>query len=88
MFKNIDDKIKALAEIIFAIGCFASLCVALVMFNSRYSIGIGLGCMFGGPLFFYIDSIFIYGFGELLSCAKNIKKNTEQKESDDELPEL
>ena len=77
MFNNIGGKIKTLVKILtfleiaftFAIGC------CFVFFHTL----LGLLIMFLGPLFCWITSFFLYGFGQLIENSDRIANNTKEK---------
>ena len=77
MFTDPGKKIKILAKVFFAVMTVASIILAFVFGTySSYSFRSGSSTEFihaifwplllGGPLFAYISSLFIYGFGQLI----------------------
>lgn len=75
MFNNIDKKIKILAICITIIGCICSFACAVCLWSYGI-IGYGFLSLIGGCLVFWIISLIIYGFGELITQATNIAKST------------
>ena len=77
MFSNIGKKLKLLAKIVFIF--LSSACViggiALVAANIDLLI-IAVPVLLVGPLFAWIGSWFLYGFGELVDKACDIERNT------------
>ena len=84
MYKNIGKKIKTLATVIFAldaIGFFIGGIVLIVVgADSRRggeeAILLGIAMMIVGPLFAWIASWMLYGFGELIDKTAEIAENT------------
>lgn len=74
MFKNIGKKIKTLAKIICIAGISFFVIFGLVMLlvsieDSRYIV-IGILYLLFGPIFSWICSFTLYGFGELIDNSK------------------
>jgi len=79
MFENIGSKLKMLAKVNCWVGISLSIIAAIVMFASAADsfyggemyIAIGFAVLIIGPLFSWIGSFVIYGFGELIdkTCA-------------------
>ena len=111
LFSDPGKKIKNLAEWSFVLGVTASIILALVYgFDSRWSsyrgsyvvlnAGYFFGFLIGGPLFFYLESLIMYAFGELVESTKYAKISSEKFSApaptpvipktvvSDELPEL
>ncbi|MBR6509152.1 MAG: hypothetical protein IKT38_00910 [Clostridia bacterium] len=78
MFENIGNKIKSLAKILCWLGIISSIFITLIMFfisaNSYEELYIIYGILFLiiGPLSSWINSFFIYGFGELIENSQTI----------------
>ena len=81
MYENIGKKIKLLAKVIFILESIPSVVVGLVFLigswiNPGFALIIGvplsLLIMFLGPLFAWISSWLLYGFGELIDKACDI----------------
>ena len=94
MYSNIGEKIKTLAKvlaIIFSILCIIIGIVIIIIgavMNSNAGRGnpgagmiwLGIGYMFLGPLFSWIYSFFMYGFGELIVRTTETAINTAKKQ--------
>lgn len=83
MFENIGKKIKILAKVICYFGILGFVIAAIVLFvmssdmmyGGETLVGIGFTLLILGPLFSWISSFFMYGFGELIDNSNIIKKN-------------
>lgn len=71
MFEKIHEKIKVLAFIVLGLGIIGSVIYAFVLFMD-YEIGAGFAFLVIGPIVSYINSLLIYGFGELIEKASII----------------
>ncbi len=85
MFENIGGKIKTLAKVLCWVGIIFSVLVAIILFieanEGSYrteGLYIRLGCIFLiiGPLVSWINSFFMYGFGELIERTTEVSLNT------------
>ena len=82
MFYNIGKKIKSLASILFWGGIIAHVIAAIIMIGIGVDdhedelIVFGVILLFVGPLMSWINSFFIYGFGELIDKTCDIERNT------------
>lgn len=77
MFENIGGKIKTLAEIICWIGIAGSIVAGfLILMSTEGSTLSGIFLLLGGPLFSWIGSFVLYGFGELIEKTSEIARNT------------
>ncbi|MCL2487869.1 MAG: hypothetical protein FWE80_04220 [Oscillospiraceae bacterium] len=80
MFKNVGGKIKGLAVFIAVAGIIGSIAagISIISNGSRYNDTtlLGIGVMFGGSLFSWLSSLFMYGFGELIEKTTEISINT------------
>ncbi len=77
MYDNIGKKIKLLAKIIFIIESIASVIIgAAVGSQDEEFILLGLLIMLIGPLFAWVSSWLLYGFGELIDKTCDIARNT------------
>ena len=83
IFSNIGKKIKKLAEVLCWIGIISSIIAAMCMFviavdsyDAGGYVASGLAFLFLGPIVSWVDSFFVYGFGELIDKACDIEKNT------------
>ena len=75
MYDNIGGKLKLLAKIIFYIQAIGSAIGGLaIMAIDEYMVVYGLLIFFLGPLFAWISSWFLYGFGELIETNSIIAK--------------
>lgn len=76
MFDNIGNKIKGVAKAFCWIGIIGSIITGIILLaiNSYYNptAGLGIGIALGGSLMFWISSLFLFGFGELLERTKSI----------------
>lgn len=74
MFKNIGKKIKTLAKVICIVGIVASVILGISMIltstQTGYGIIIGIVYLLLGPLFSWIGSFALFGFGELIDNSK------------------
>ena len=93
MYSNIGEKIKTLAKVLAIIFSILSVIAGIVMIiigsvlNSNAwdnpgtgVIWLGIVYMFLGPLFSWIYSFFMYGFGELISKTTDIAKIIAKKQ--------
>lgn len=85
MFENIGEKIKSLAKILCWAGIVASVLIAIKFFieaeegsyrTEDLYMTLGLIFLFIGPLISWINSFFIYGFGELIERTNEVALNT------------
>ena len=78
MFDNIGGKIKLLAKIMFCIMAIGSVIGGIVIISDGYDdvILVGVAVMLLGPLFAWVSSWFMYGFGELIEKTGEIARNT------------
>ena len=79
MYDNIGGKIKGLAKAIFFIEAIATVITGfIILANSYYFEGIltGVLVIIVGPIFAWISSWLLYGFGELIEKACDIADNT------------
>ncbi len=75
MYDNIGGKIKTLAQLTFAVLTTSSLVISLINFVQEfYDIGVIL--LLTVPLFAWILSLLLYGFGELIEKTTEIAENT------------
>lgn len=86
MFDNIGGKIKATAKVFCWIAIIASLILGILVLYGNTLVGVVFIIM--GPLFAWIGSFVLYGFGELVenSCIQTelmVKKEMEKEESTD-----
>lgn len=72
MFNNIGRKIKGLAEIICVLGIIASVFIGLGLKNASAGLTFLIVC--GGSLLSWIGSFVLYGFGELVDTAMEMKE--------------
>ena len=69
MFEDIGEKMKTVAEIMFILGCIASVIGAFTL---------GWFVIIIGPLFSWLGSIGLYGMGELIDeTTRNCRVNNE-----------
>lgn len=87
MFENIGGKIKKLAKVWLWLGSIGLFVLAMIMFISSsdeygaeedfYST-LGYIFLFGGPICTYMNSLLIYGFGQLIENSDNTIKHSEK----------
>ncbi|MBQ8783015.1 MAG: hypothetical protein IJZ57_04510 [Clostridia bacterium] len=87
MFENIGGKIKKLARVWLWLGLIGFFGLAMIMFISSsdaygaeedfYST-LGYIFLLGGPIYTYMSSLLIYGFGQLIENSDNIIKQSEK----------
>lgn len=81
LFENIGEKIKTLAKVIFSIGIAVFALTGFIVFVGLVgAIGfvvflMGVGIIAVGIISSYISSMFLYGFGELISNSKKFVEN-------------
>ena len=79
-FSNIGRKIKTLAVTFAVLGCLASIIGAIVYWAKEFGdAGWGFLILICGPFAFWILSLFIYGFGELIEKTTEVAENTQQQ---------
>jgi hypothetical protein len=83
MYDNIASKIKALAQISFAIVAIASIVLGIALLNGTY--GWSLVIVVVGPLMAWISSLFLYGFGELIERTASIDAKLQSQKKRDSL---
>lgn len=78
MYDNIGGKIKGLAIAVFIAEAIVTfiLGIAFVVSN-EHIVAIGLIVMILGPIFAWISSWLLYGFGELIDNTCDIARNTQ-----------
>ena len=85
MFTNIGKKIKILAMVVCWVGIAFSVIsaiVTIVLAAQSYGhlagqlIAVGVVMLILGPLFSWIGSFVLYGFGELIDKTADIERNT------------
>ena len=81
MYENIGEKIKGLAIGMFALGAISSFVGGLILIcTSVMQIFAGLLIWILGPIFSWMLSCVLYGFGELIDKARDIERNTRKEE--------
>ena len=81
MYDNIASKIKALAQISFAIVAIASIVLGIALLDETD--GSSLVIVVVGPLMAWISSLFLYGFGELIERAVSIDAKLQRQKTSD-----
>lgn len=76
MFKNIDSKIKVLAETITWLGIIASIVGGFLLIAIAEDFISGITIMIFGSLCSWISSFLLYGFGEMIELLYKIEYNT------------
>ena len=100
-YKNIGEKIKTLAIVVFLVQAFAaviggiSLMVAGIVSDEGGLVlfACGIACMLIGPFAAYIGSWMLYAFGDIATDCKRAADNSESETetiyySNNDLPEL
>ena len=75
MYENIGAKIKGLAKIIFFIGVIVTAIASIVFIINMGPIGLIL--LIIGLIIAWVNSLLLYGFGELIDKVCEIAKNTQ-----------
>ena len=87
MYENIGEKIKFVAKAIFALGSIGTFILGIVLMAADTSVAkgskldtiyltVGILLVILGPVFSWLASVPIYGFGELIDKATAIEHNT------------
>ena len=91
MFQNIGKKIKTLAVVVCWIGIAGSVIGGIVMCavgadlsGGDLLIGLGLPLIFLGPLFSWIGSFVLYGYGDMITRIRRIEKKLYGQENEEE----
>ena len=75
MFSDVGGKIKTIAKIIFVLQIILPTIIGVSIIHASVDlIGLflGIALLFGGPLIVWLDTILLYGFGELIeNCWKS-----------------
>lgn len=74
VFEDIGAKIKIVSKVLCWVGIIAAVIAAFVMFSLDEEAG--LLFLIAGPLLSWINSLFVYGFGELIEKTNEIAENT------------
>ena len=93
MFKNIGAKIKGLAKFFFWVICIIAIIMGLVVMiggagnvNSEpaervLAVVAGVGIIIGGIIVGWLETFFLYGYGELIDSNQKILKLLEEKQT-------
>lgn len=91
MFQNIGKKIKTLAVVVCWIGIAGSVIGGIVMCavgadssGGDLLIGLGIPLMFLGPLFSWIGSFVLYGYGDMITRIRRIERKLYGQENEEE----
>lgn len=91
MFQNIGKKIKTLAVVVCWIGIAGSVIGGIVMCavgadssGGDLLIGLGLPLIFLGPLFSWIGSFVLYGYGDMITRVRRIERKLYGQENEEE----
>lgn len=76
MFENIEEKLKAIANIFTVIGFIASIISGIVCWVNHIGFLVGLIILVVGCLFSWAGGCLLYGFGELIESTKAIERAT------------
>ena len=85
MYNNIGEKIKTAASIISIIGIIICLIVGFIFISDDSFVGLLI--IIAGPLLFWIDGFFIYGFGVLVNNSIEIVEKLNSSEESNEINE-
>ena len=88
LFDNVGEKLQSLAKILFFLAVIGFIILAIIMFvqagDSYFGedtyITVGFVYLICGPIASLISAWFLYGFGEIVSLANNLKKKISCKE--------
>ena len=90
LFSNIGGKLKKLAGIITVVGIVLGVSILVISFSNSISrfgnFGLFIGGILGGSaiaLIFWISSLSIYAFGELVEKTTQIEINTRKNDSEE-----
>ncbi|MBE6690988.1 MAG: hypothetical protein E7590_06860 [Ruminococcaceae bacterium] len=76
MYENIAAKIKLLAKIVFGLGALIGLVFAILLFADvivdEDLAFLGIIPLIFGPVFGWLSSLLVYGFGELIEKTTDI----------------
>lgn len=91
MFQNIGKKIKTLAVVVCWIGIAGSVIGGIVMVGvgadssgGDLLIGLGIPLIFLGPLFSWIGSFVLYGYGDMITRIRRIERKLYGQENEEE----
>ena len=91
MFQNIGKKIKTLAVVVCWIGIAGSVIGGIVMIavgadssGGDLLIRLGLPLIFLGPLFSWIGSFVLYGYGDMITRVRRIERKLYGQENEEE----
>lgn len=91
MFQNIGKKIKTLAVVVCWIGIAGSVIGGIVMCavgadssGGDLLIGLGIPLIFLGPLFSWIGSFVLYGYGDMITRIRRIERKLYGQENEEE----
>ena len=77
MFNNIGKKFKVLAKVMFWLQAIGAVITGIILLAEDDELLIySLLLILAGPLYAWISSWFLYGFGELIDKAADIEYNT------------
>ena len=82
MYDNIGSKIKGLAKALFIIEAIWTIIsgIVLLCIDDRNNAFLAVFLFIGGPIFAWISSWLLYGFGELIDKVCEIATNTRENE--------
>lgn len=86
MFQNIGKKIKTLAVVVCWIGIAGSVIGGIVMctIDNDLLTGLGIALIFCGPLFSWVGSFVLYGYGDMITRIRRIEKKLYGQENEEE----
>ena len=85
MYENIGEKIKILAKVLFGIGLAVSVFTGFSNISLGVEIEIGSVIILGlltlvlGPLFAWLSTWLLYGFGELIDTNQKLNETVEEE---------
>lgn len=86
MFQNIGKKIKTLAVVVCWIGIAGSVIGGIVMcaIDNDLLTGLGIALIFCGPLFSWVGSFVLYGYGDMITRIRRIERKLYGQENEEE----
>ena len=73
MFNNIGTKLQKLAMVNFACGLILGVVLSCYMGFAKGNMALGFGLLIGLPIVGYIEALIIFGFGNIVEAAENVK---------------
>ena len=79
MYNNIGKKIKVLVIVLCILECIGAFVTGIIFVSDSSDEEIGVIIMIAGPIFAWISSWFLYGYGEIIDKLQDIANNTGSK---------